>query len=393
MALNKGLQFADEIDEYVVLKLVLSDYKGTDRPAPPEAEMALPNIRPKIRKDEKRLLRLYFRNWKAPYYGRLPGWREDSPVYMLWNGRLVGGLYVCDQNEFDSSKSWGQLHYFFIDPRFRGKGLHTLLFSEGVRRARSWGLEGVYINTDRYGLPEVYERWSAVFWRRIPKSIAYPKHSNMGTHNWLVYKIHDQVLAQKLRRYASGTLVDIGCGEKPYAIMTKGLVKEHIGVDHVYTQHDHTSVDICASAYDTTLSDALADTVLCTAVLEHLERPQDAIREMYRILKPGGYVILTAPLFWHLHEEPRDFYRYTKYGLQHLFTEAGFEVVELRPLSGFVVTFAQEFCYFLQRFRRRPISWVIGGIQFLIQWIAYRLNRWDRSHGFTWAYLTVGRKA
>jgi hypothetical protein len=40
--------------------------------------------------------------------------------------------------------------------------------------------------------------------------------------------------------YVSGTLVDIGCGEKPYVTMTKGLVKEHIGEDHVETQHDHT---------------------------------------------------------------------------------------------------------------------------------------------------------
>ena len=113
---------------------------------------------------------------------------------------------------------------------------------------------------------------------------------------------------------------------------------------------------------------------------------------MYRILKPGGYVILTTPLFWHLHEEPRDFYRYTKYGLRYLFTEAGFEIVELRPLSGFVVTFAQELCYFLQRFRRRPIRWLIAGMQFLIQWTAYQLNRWDRSYGFTWMYLAVARK-
>jgi ubiquinone/menaquinone biosynthesis C-methylase UbiE len=174
--------------------------------------------------------------------------------------------------------------------------------------------------------------------------------------------------------------------------MTKGFVKEHIGVDHVETQHDHTSVDIFASAYDTTLLDASADTVLCTAVLEHLEWPQDAIREMYRILKPGGYVILTAPLFWHLHEEPRDFYRYTKYGLEYLFTREGFLVKEILPLSGFIVTFLQELCYFLERFRRRPIGWFISGMQFTLQWVAWHLRRWDKSDAFTWMYLVVAQK-
>jgi len=214
-----------------------------------------------------------------------------------------------------------------------------------------------------------------------------------GTHyNWLVHRILEESISLALRRYAIGVLVDIGCGSKPYATMTKGLVKEHLGVDHVETQHDRTCVDIFASAYDTTLPDASADTVLCTAVLEHLERPQDAIREMYRILKPGGYVILTAPLFWHLHEEPRDFYRYTKYGLEYLFTREGFLVKEILPLSGFVVTFSQELCYILERFRRRPIGWLISGIQFALQWIAWHLRRWDKSTAFTWMYLVVAQK-
>ncbi|MEM3434418.1 MAG: GNAT family N-acetyltransferase, partial [Candidatus Methanomethyliaceae archaeon] len=297
MALRRELQFADEINEYIVLKLVLSDYRGTNRPMPPEAEVAHPNIRPKVRKDEKRLLRLYFRNWKAPYYGRLPGWRDDSPVYILWNGQLACGVYLCDKNEFDNDNGWGQLHYAFVDPRFKGKGLYSLAFKEAVYRAQSWGLKGLYLNSDRHLLPEIYERWGAVFWKKIPKLFTYTKHSNMGPHNWLVYKLHDEVLARVLRRYASGILVDIGCGEKPYAVMTEGLVTQHLGVDHVETQHNHSKIDIFASAYDTTLPDSSADTVLCTAVLEHLERPQDALREMHRILKPGGYVILSAPLF------------------------------------------------------------------------------------------------
>lgn len=161
--------FSEEIDEYIVLKLVLAEYVGTDRPVPPEVEIADSSIRHKILKTEKRLLKSFFKHWKEPYRGKLLGWRDDSPIYVLWNGKLVGGLYSCDRNEFNDDTQWGQLHYFFVDPEFRGKGLHSLVFCEGVRLARSWGLEGVYINTDRYGLPEVYESWGAVFWKRIPK--------------------------------------------------------------------------------------------------------------------------------------------------------------------------------------------------------------------------------
>jgi len=46
-------------------------------------------------------------------------------------------------------------------------------------------------------------------------------------------------------------------------------------------------------------------------------------------LRPGGHLILTAPQYWSLHEEPRDFYRYTSIGLQYLTSEAGLEFVEL----------------------------------------------------------------
>ena len=210
--------------------------------------------------------------------------------------------------------------------------------------------------------------------------------------NWLVLTIAAKSLQRTAERYAQGVVIDIGCGEKPKRRIFEPFVAQHIGLDHPTMQHNSQNVDIFATAYYIPSANNSFDTVLCTAVLEHLEEPLHALQEAYRVLKPGGYAIYTVPFFWHLHEEPRDFYRYTKYGLQYLFTKASFEIVELRPLSGFVVTFASELCYFLQRFRHRPLGWLIAGMQFLIQWTAYQLNRWDQSYGFTWIYLVVARK-
>ncbi len=220
-------------------------------------------------------------------------------------------------------------------------------------------------------------------------------HPAAADHNWLVHRITTQSIGRLLPRYARGVLVDIGCGVKPYAILTKGLVTEHIGVDHAQTEHNVGNIDVFASSYDTTLPDASADTVLCTFVLEHLERPQDAIREMYRILKPNGHLILGAPLFWHLHEEPRDFYRYTKYGLEYLFVTAGLEVVEIEPLGGFIVTFAQELCYFLNGRGGKAFRYPVRLMQNLLQTAAFKLHSMgrDRQHRFTWAYTAVGKKA
>ena len=214
--------------------------------------------------------------------------------------------------------------------------------------------------------------------------------------NWLVCKIADVALTDATQKYAKGKLLDIGCGEKPYKKMVVPYVDEHIGLDHEDTLHNKSNVDLFGTAYNIPVDDEEFDTILCTAVLEHVEEPKEAIAEAYRVLKKGGYAIYTAPLFWHLHEEPRDFYRFTQYGLKYLFEKNGFETVELRPLSGFWVTFGQEFVYYLWRFRRgsklNPFWWGIPFLGIFIQLIAYLLNKIDHSEEFTWIYLVVVRK-
>jgi SAM-dependent methyltransferase len=174
----------------------------------------------------------------------------------------------------------------------------------------------------------------------------------VAPHNWLIHGIIERGLRARLARYATGRLLDIGCGIKPYRSLAAPYVSEHIGVEHASTPHGLDVVDIIATAYDIPLDDASVDTVLCTDVLEHLEEPAAAIREAARVLRPGGHAIYTVPLLWHLHEEPRDFYRYTPHGLRYLMEKAGLQVVSVTPLSGFAVTFSQEFVYVLQLFAR-----------------------------------------
>ena len=106
-----------------------------------------------------------------------------------------------------------------------------------------------------------------------------------------------------------------------------------------------------------------------------------------------GVVILTVPFFWHIHEAPRDFYRYSEYWLRHLFEQAGFEIVEIQPLTGFIVTFSQLSIYFLRRFQRGYLLRTIGRIlNWGLQYLALTLNRYDRSTDFTNLYGLVARK-
>ncbi len=215
--------------------------------------------------------------------------------------------------------------------------------------------------------------------------------------NILVNHIHDRELKRFVCNYLKGRLLDIGCGEKPYKKMIRPYVTEHIGLDHENTLHDKSKIDLFGTAYNIPAEDSEFDSVLCTAVLEHLEEPDKAIKEANRVLKKGGYAIYSVPLFWHLHEEPRDFYRYTKYGLRYLFEKNGFKIIELKPLSGFWVTFGQEFVYYLWRLRKggklNPFWWIIPPIGMFIQGICYLLDKIDHSEGFTWMYLVLARKS
>jgi SAM-dependent methyltransferase len=208
----------------------------------------------------------------------------------------------------------------------------------------------------------------------------------------------DYLVERELHRIApkaGGLLLDIGCGVKPYAPIFAPYVEAHLGVDHSDSPHGTASADIIASAYEIPVDDGVVDTVLCTAVLEHLEEPEAALREARRTLRGGGLALYTAPLIWHLHEEPRDFFRYTEYGLRHLFESAGFEVVEITPLSGFWVTAGQLVVYYLHRFNRGPMQIIpvipLAGVA--IQGVVLGLNRFDRATSWTWAYSVVARAA
>lgn len=86
--------------------------------------------------------------------------------------------------------------------------------------------------------------------------------------------------------------------------------------------------DIIGDAHELPFDDESFSIILCTEVLEHLSDPQKAIAEMWRVLQPGGKVILTTRFLFPLHDVPGDYFRYTRFGLQNLFKDWRIEVLE-----------------------------------------------------------------
>lgn len=145
------------------------------------------------------------------------------------------------------------------------------------------------------------------------------------------------------RGFASGTLLDIGCGTKPYAPLFRGQVTRHVGVDMPGCPHPGRAADAFASALDLPFAAGTFDSVLCTEVLEHVPEPWRAYGEISRVLRPGGRALVTTPFMYRVHEAPYDFYRYTVFAHRHLAERAGLEVEEIRPRGGFLTVAADTY--------------------------------------------------
>jgi len=124
--------------------------------------------------------------------------------------------------------------------------------------------------------------------------------------------------------------------------------------------HPYEEVDIVADITDLPVADGTIDFIINIAVLEHVEQVHMAVREMFRILKPGGEVLCYVPFIVPFHGAPQDFHRWTMLGMEKLF--ANYEILETGigcgPTSGLLWIF-QEWTAILFSFGSKKLHDVI----------------------------------
>jgi len=97
---------------------------------------------------------------------------------------------------------------------------------------------------------------------------------------------------------------------------------------------DYSHLTITGDLQHIPESDASFDAIICIQVLEHVPEPWIVLKEFSRILKKHGCLFLSLPHSVPIHQEPYDFYRYTKYGVKYLFENAGFNIEFIYPQLG-----------------------------------------------------------
>lgn len=204
----------------------------------------------------------------------------------------------------------------------------------------------------------------------------------LSNSDYLVYRPLIELLTANIARYATGKVLDIGCGNKPYLDLFPKSVTEYIGCDIV--QSDLNRVDIICEANNIPLESNSMDTVFSTQVIEHVADHNGLLFEANRILKPGGKLIVSGPMYWQLHEEPHDYFRFTRYGFSYLLQKHGFREIAIEPcggkwaLTGIVILYAIPG-------RPRIINRILNPI---FSW----MDRKFPDYGNTTNYVVVGEK-
>jgi SAM-dependent methyltransferase len=208
-------------------------------------------------------------------------------------------------------------------------------------------------------------------------------------------EIADAVAAFAAALPEGARMLDAGAGEGQYAHYFKR--QRYYGVDLAVgdAAWDYGKLDVLADLTALPFRAGAFHAAINVVTIEHLREPGRALTEIARTLEPGGRLLLAAPHEWEVHQAPHDYFRYTRYGLQYLLEQAGFEAIDIRAAGG----------YFRLVARR-----LLNGLQFFtggVRWLGFLpaaillvppalilpfLDALDRERNFTAGYICTARK-
>ena len=128
-------------------------------------------------------------------------------------------------------------------------------------------------------------------------------------------------------------ILDVGCGTRPYEALFFGAQYTGLDVYQSGRKAQDKIADIYFDGINIPLADNSFDMVLCTQVLEHCLEPDSLLKEMCRVLEPGGVLVLTLPFVWLEHERPYDFRRFSYFGAEQIAKKFELEAESISRLT------------------------------------------------------------
>ncbi|HNP24058.1 MAG TPA: methyltransferase domain-containing protein [Panacibacter sp.] len=138
-----------------------------------------------------------------------------------------------------------------------------------------------------------------------------------------------------------GVLMDFGCGSKPYKSLFE--VDKYIGVDFENPGHPHLNeqIDVFYDGHSIPFEDNHFDSVFSSEVFEHIFNLDEILKEINRVMKPGGMLLITCPFSICEHEVPHDFARYSSFGIKSMLERNGFEIIQQNKTGNSIETVSQ----------------------------------------------------
>lgn len=174
-----------------------------------------------------------------------------------------------------------------------------------------------------------------------------------------------QELIPLLQNTLNGHVLDVGCGRMPFRSY---LISERVAVyDGFDLERRSPETRFLGDAQNMTqMKDQSYDAVVSFFALEHMPNPLNALREMTRICKPGGTVIVALPHVSRLHEEPHDYFRFTHHGLRAMGEEAGLETCSTHRMGGLFTFLGHQLSTAMV-----CLFWPIPVLKWIVFWTNY----------------------
>jgi SAM-dependent methyltransferase len=157
------------------------------------------------------------------------------------------------------------------------------------------------------------------------------------------------------------------------------------------------NVDVVADAQEMPFADSSFDCVVLEYVVEHVSDSSRIVNEIYRVLRPGGYIYATAPFLQAYHGNPDDYYRFTQSGFREFWRK--FRCIECKPFGGptsALVCTVKEYLSIVFSFNSRVIYSILSQILiipfFPLKYLDLVLVKTKNSHNIAFSLLYVGKK-